>query len=153
MADVVVPMRPEDLPDFLALTGLFYAEENFPFSSDDSARMASHLLDHPDVGAVFLARRDGRAVGYMVLTRCYSLEFGGPFVLLDEIFVAPSLQGTGLGRRLMDAATDYCREMGAGYLRLEVQKKNIRSVEVYRRYGFRTEDRYLMSLPVRRPTE
>jgi len=141
-------MRSSDVPDFLALTGLFYREEGFPFSPADSARMALYLLDNPLVGAIFLARRDGKTVGYMVLTRCYSLEFGGPFVLLDEIFVSPDRQGSGLGRQLIGAAADYCRKNGSGYLRLEVQKKNGRSIGVYRKYGFRTEDRYLMSLPI-----
>ncbi|HNF99868.1 MAG TPA: GNAT family N-acetyltransferase [Pseudomonadota bacterium] len=66
--------------------------------------MVRHLLAKPEVGAVWLAWREGRAVGYLVLTRCFSLEFGGPFVLLDEIFVLPEARGDGLGRRLIDTA-------------------------------------------------
>ena len=85
---------------------------------------------------------------FLALTRCYSLEFGGPFVRLDEIFVLPEARGAGVGRRLLDTAAQYCREAGAAYLRLEVQKKIARSVDLYRAYGFRTEDRFLMSLDV-----
>ena len=149
MSAVIARMRSEDEPDFLALTQAFYRHEAFDFAPESSRRMVRHLLANPQVGAVFLARRaDGRAVGYMVLTHCYSLEFGGPFVLLDEIFVLPEARGAGLGKRLIGAASDFCRERGVGYLRLEVQKKNVRAVDVYRTHGFRTEDRHLMSLPV-----
>ena len=149
MAMVIDSMKAEDEPDFLELTRVFYGHEGFDFDPAASGRMVRHLLAHPQVGAVYLAKQDGRAVGYMALTHCYSLEFGGPFILLDEIFVLPEVQGTGLGKRLIDTAAAYCRANGFGYLRLEAQKKNIRAIEVYRKYGFRTEDRYLMSCPIR----
>jgi len=149
MSASIVPMRSEDEADFLALTAAFYRHEAFDFDPESSRLMVRHVLANPQVGAVFLARQaDGRAVGYMVLTHCYSLEFGGPFVLLDEIFVLPEARSTGLGKRLIDAASGFCRERGIGHLRLEVQKKNVRAVDVYRTYGFRTEDRHLMSLPI-----
>lgn len=149
MAIEIVSMRARDEEAFLGLTRAFYAHERFDFDPAASGRMVRHLLANPQAGAVWLAWRDGCAIGYLVLTRCYSLEFGGPFVLLDEIFVLPEARGAGLGRRLLDTASQYCRDTGAGYLRLEVQKKNARSVDIYRAYGFRTEDRFLMSLPVR----
>lgn len=144
----VVPLGEADVPTVLALMRAFYAHENFAFDPEASGRMLRYLLAHPEEGAVFLACESRRAAGYLALTRCYSLEFGGPFVLLDEIFLLPEAQGRGLGKRLLDAAEAYCRRHGAGYLRLEVQKKNRRAIEVYREYGFRTEDRFLMSLPV-----
>ena len=142
-------LRSQDEAAFLDLTRAFYAHEGFAFDPLASGRMVRHLLANPQVGAVWLARRDGRAVGYLVVTRCYSLEFGGPFALLDEIFLLPEARGTGLGKRLLDTAAGYCREQGIGYLRLEVQKRHARTVEIYRAYGFRAEDRHLMSLPVR----
>lgn len=148
MAAEIASMRAQDEAAFLELTRAFYSHERFDFDPAASGRMVRHLLAHPEVGAVWLAWQGGRAVGYLVLTRCYSLEFGGPFVLLDEIFVLPEARGAGLGRRLIDVAAQYCRDTGAGYLRLEVQKKNARSVAIYRAYGFRTEDRFLMSLDV-----
>ena len=138
----------EGLEEALGLMRAFYAHEAFAFDPESSGRMLLHLLAHPAVGAVFLARGNGRALGYLVLTRCYSLEFGGPFVLLDEIFVLPEAQGRGLGKRLLDTAAAYCRESGSGYLRLEVQTKNLRALEVYRAYGFSTETRFLLSLPL-----
>jgi ribosomal protein S18 acetylase RimI-like enzyme len=149
MAVALDRMKSEDESDFLELTRVFYGHEGFDFDPAASGRMVRHLLSNPQVGVVYLARQDGHAVGYMVLTHCYSLEFGGPFILLDEIFVLPEVQGTGLGKCLIDSAVAYCRENGFGYLRLEAQKKNTRAIEVYRTYGFRTETRYLMSYPIR----
>lgn len=140
----------EDEADFLGLMQAFYRHEQFDFDPVASSRMVRHLLANPQAGTLYLARQaGGRAVGYVALTQCYSLEFGGPFALLDEIFVLPEAQGTGLGKQLIDVAAAHCRESGLGYLRLEVQRKNARAIEVYRTYGFRTEDRDLMSWAVR----
>jgi GNAT superfamily N-acetyltransferase len=112
MAAEIASMRAQDEAAFLELTRAFYSHERFDFDPAASGRMVRHLLAHPEVGAVWLARQGGRAVGYLVLTRCYSLEFGGPFVLLDEIFVLPEARGAGLGRRLIDVAAQYCRGHG-----------------------------------------
>lgn len=149
MTAEIARVTAEDAPDFLGLMQAFYRHEQFDFDPVASGRMVRHLLENPQAGALYLARQAGRAVGYAALTLCYSLEFGGPFVLLDEIFVLPEAQGTGLGKQLIDVAAGYCRENGVGYLRLEVQRKNARASAVYRAYGFRTEDRDLMSWAVR----
>ena len=148
MASDITPLRQEDVASFLELTQAFYAHEQFDFDAEASGCMVRYLLANPQVGFVLLARDGMRAQGYMVLTHCYSLEFGGPFVLLDEIFVLPEAQGKGLGKRLLDVASAYCREKGFGYLRLEVQKNHARAIDVYQAYGFRTENRFLMSLPI-----
>lgn len=138
------------LGEALDLMRAFYAHEGFAFDRAASERLLRHLLARPETGAAFLARLGGRPAGYLVLTCCFSLEFGGPFVLLDEIFLLPEARGLGLGRRLLDVGAAYARDSGAGYLRLEVQKKNRRALEVYRAFGFRTEERFLLSLPVAR---
>ncbi len=141
----ITPMGEGDIAALLELMRIFYAHERFVFDAEKSGCMLHHLLANQNVGSVFLAREGERGLGYLVLTHCYSLEFGGPFVLLDEIFILPEAQGRGLGKQLIDTAVEYCRKNGFGYLRLEVQKKNTRAIEVYSTYGFRTEDRFLMS--------
>lgn len=147
MASEICPLAEKDVSLFLELTQAFYAHEGFDFDACASGRMARQLLADPALGAVFLAKDGCRPVGYMVLTHCFSFEFGGPFVLLDEIFVVPEVRKAGLGKRLIDCASAYCRQRGINYLRLEVQQNHARAIEVYRAYGFRTETRYLMSLP------
>ena len=45
-----------------------------------------------------IARHSGALAAYAAVTACFSLEFGGPFALLDEIFVLPEHRGHGLLR-------------------------------------------------------
>jgi [ribosomal protein S18]-alanine N-acetyltransferase len=55
---------------------------------------------------------------------------------LLNITVAPSVQGQGHGRRLLDAMLAMCRQQRAATLWLEVRDGNARAQAVYARYGF-----------------
>ena len=55
---------------------------------------------------------------------------------LHRIYVAAGHHGTGLARRLLDAALDAAREAGSDYLWLGVWERNPRAVAFYRKAGF-----------------
>jgi ribosomal protein S18 acetylase RimI-like enzyme len=148
MSVEIVQMRSADESVFLALSQAFYRQEGFVFDAPRAARLVRQVLADPSIGVVFLARRGGVVVGYSIQTLSFSFEFGGRFVLLDELFVLPEAQGAGVGRRLIANAVDFCRKNGCGHLRLEVLERNARAIEVYRAAGFRQEARHLMTLPV-----
>lgn len=139
---------PEDTDDFFELARTFYAHEKLPFDSAAMQNILAQLWDQPQRGAVFLAKADGHAIGYLVLTHCFSLEFGGGYVLLDEIFVLPDHRGRGIGRRLLDYAADYSRAQGSDVLRLEVKFENLKAKQVYEKFGFQAESRTLMRINV-----
>lgn len=80
-------LQAHELPALFELMRVFYEHERFTFDAEASERMLRHLLSHPETGAVYFVRDGVRSSGlHMVLTHCYSLEFNGPFVLLDEKF-------------------------------------------------------------------
>jgi ribosomal-protein-alanine N-acetyltransferase len=58
-------------------------------------------------------------------------------VHLLNITVAPSFQGQGWGRVMLDALAIWARGQGAQWLWLEVRTSNTRAQEVYLRYGYR----------------
>jgi ribosomal protein S18 acetylase RimI-like enzyme len=118
------------------------------FDSSRALAALHGLLDHPERGSVFLLRHHGVTAGYAVVTRGYSLEFGGVFALLDELFVAPAARGAGLGGALLRAVIEDCRAAGIATLRLEVERANAHAQAVYRRFGFTPHDRNLMTCRV-----
>ena len=93
------------------------------------------LIAHPDAihlppaqvsnGQVLVAELDGRAVGFAAVV-------GGE---LDGLFVEPELWGQGIGRMLVDAATDAARRKG---LALTVVA-NPTARQFYERCGFSLE--------------
>lgn len=80
--------------------------------------------------AAWLAREDGRMVGYAVTMR-----------VLDEIHllnisVLPELQRRGLGSALLLHLFDLARRQGAARMLLEVRSGNVSALALYRRHGF-----------------
>lgn len=55
---------------------------------------------------------------------------------LYYVAVAPALQGTGLGRRLVTAAEDWLRDAGASKVRLMVRSTNTAVVGFYAKLGY-----------------
>lgn len=126
---------PEDLPAVLALMRAFYAEEQLHFDPVATPRAVSALLADPACGALLLLGQDGTA-GYLALTRGFSLEQGGHYALLDELYIAPRTRGRGLGAHALTLAAVQARSWGVSVLRLEVQHHNPRARALYLRAGF-----------------
>lgn len=126
---------PEDRPAVLALMQAFYAEDRLCFDPIATPRALSTLLADSGCGVVLLLGDDGRA-GYLVLSRCFSLEQGGHHALLDELYIAPHARGQGLGGRALALAASYARAWGVAVLRLEVHHHNRRAKALYLRAGF-----------------
>jgi diamine N-acetyltransferase len=84
-----------------------------------------------------------------VVTLGYSLEHGGRDAFLDEVVVSPELRGLGLGRRLLGEAEAYCRRQGVGSLHLEVERRHRGAISLYRKAGFASTRRILMTRRLR----
>ncbi len=130
----------------LALVRAFYAEERLVFAEEAARAAVRELLQRPEMGRVLLLRdKAGRAHGHLVLTFGFSLEFRGRFVLLDEVFVSSGVRGRGLGKEAVEFAARWARAQGVAALRLEVNRANAPAREVYRRSGFKDEQRDMLT--------
>jgi len=137
----------------LGLMEAFYAEERLTFSIGAAELAVNKLLANPEFGRVFLLKNsagtDASGVhGHLVVTWGFSLEFGGRYVLLDELYLKPTLRGSGWGRNGIELAASWAREQGAMSLRLEVNRHNAHAREVYLRRGFRDDGRDLFTRPL-----
>ena len=61
---------------------------------------------------------------------------------LKRMWLRPACQGTGLGRRLMDACLDEARGLDCRAVRLDSQVRLAAAVHLYRAYGFGEIPRY-----------
>jgi len=129
----------------LDLSAQLYAREGLAWNRAHALRAAEELIAEPERGGVWLIGVDGEPAGYLVLTICFSLEFGGRFGLLDEIFIAEAWRSRGIGGEAIDFAAEWCRERGMEALRLEVWTGNAGAIRLYERAGFALEQRHLMT--------
>lgn len=139
------PASPADLEAVLALHRDFFAEDGYPFREAESRANLEKLLNNPELGRLFVIDDGGTVAGYLVLGFGFSLEFRGRDAFVDEVYVAPSHRGQGLGTRALAVAEAACREIGVRALHLEVERSKERTQGLYRRLGFADHDRYLMT--------
>jgi GNAT superfamily N-acetyltransferase len=122
-----------------------YAHDGSRFDEARARRATETLLSEPEFGGVWSIEHEGAMAGYIVLVLGYSLEFGGRFGLLDELFVADNYRGLGLGALAIAFAGEECRARGWQAIRLEVAQANLRAQSLYTRSGFEKHDRFPMT--------
>jgi GNAT superfamily N-acetyltransferase len=106
-------------------------KHNFPrdFVPEGAAGLAEAWINHPRVWGV-LAERDGRVIGCNFLDQRNVVPGVGP------ICIDPAAQGSGVGRRLMQAVIERGREIGASSIRLVQDAFNTASMSLYTSLGF-----------------
>ncbi len=95
-----------------------------------TAEMFWSELAHPETRWYVVAEDGSQALGYA------GLLAPGLEADVQTVAVAPSAQGQGVGRMLLDALVDQAMEREATSLLLEVRADNQRAVDLYTRRGF-----------------
>jgi ribosomal protein S18 acetylase RimI-like enzyme len=130
-----------------ALVTAYHAEDRVPHDARALARVLGPLIDGT-AGAIWLIREEQSVLGYVALCFGYSIEFGGRDAFIDEIYVAPSHRGRGIGRTVLERLDAHAAALGVRALHLEVDHHNP-AARLYERVGFRSRERYrLMSKPL-----
>ena len=142
----------DDLADLLELMQEFYAEAGYALNPDRARAAFLPLLAPGQLGQVWLGELDGQVAGHLVLTFCYSMEYGGRSAFVDDLFVRPALRNRGVGRALVEQARAICEELGVRAMHLEVARANGPAQAVYRAVGFDSTDRELLTLALAAPT-
>ena len=140
-----------DVPVLVALMQTFYAEADFPLPVGPATRAFEALLADPRLGGAWLAEDSGEAVGHVVLTVSFSMEYGGLRGFIDDLYVRPSARGRGAGARLLDAARAGATDRGVRALHVEVGPDNEVARRLYTRAGYVDSGHLLLSLPLAAP--
>lgn len=138
---------PEDIPALCALLSALFAQEaEFTPDAAAQARGLAMIIGDPRVGSVLVARRDGEVVGMVNLLFTVSTALGERVVLLEDMVVAPSVRGAGVGSALLTAAIDFARAQRCPRITLLTDRVNADAQRFYARHGFAASD----MLPMRR---
>jgi len=139
------PVCPGDADLLLSLSRAMNTEDGHPLSPDGEAAVRAVAAGEP-LAPGWIIRVGPKAVGYLVLTLGFSIEFGGRDAFIDEVYLVPDERG-GRGDEIMSFAEEAARRLGVRCLYLEVMAGNARAAALYRRRGFAAvQDRRLMRL-------
>ncbi|MDQ3649920.1 MAG: GNAT family N-acetyltransferase [Acidobacteriota bacterium] len=134
-----------DADALLVMMREFYAHEHLAFDEALARAALLEILGDGAFGRVWLISHKGEVAGYVVLTFGFSLEFGGRYALVDELYIDEAHRGRGVGTQTLGFVAEACRTFGVSALCLEVERSNTIAHTVYRKFGFTDHDRYLMT--------
>ncbi len=138
-----------DTEQVVALMREFYAEDQLVFDEARVRRALSALLTDPRNGEVLLWLNEaGEVVGHAALAMGFSLEQGGHFVLLDELYLSHAARGRGRGKQALAILEQRANARGVERMRLEVNHHNELARRLYLATGYVDETRGLLSLPL-----
>jgi GNAT superfamily N-acetyltransferase len=146
------PAKTDDLPKLIDLMADFYAEAGYSLDRPHAEEASKALLADARLGRVWLIEQGDEAVGHVVVTFVFAMEYGGLTAVVDDFYVQPPARGVGLGTAALEEVRRVCAELGIRALRVEVGRDNAVAQAVYRRVGFGAVDRQLMTLPLADPT-
>jgi len=95
--------------------------------------------DIPDIHTI-VAQRSNETVGLGVFFLTFSTWRGARGVYLQDIFVAASARGAGLGARLLREVISWGVQRGADHLRLSVDRNNTEARAFYESLGLSLRD-------------
>jgi ribosomal protein S18 acetylase RimI-like enzyme len=142
------PVSAADIDTFLALARAFHREDGHPLDAAGEGAVTRIARGEPFARA-WIARREGEAIGYAVISLGYSIEYGGQDGFIDDLYVVPAARGLGVGRQVIDFALREAAALEIRTLHLEVDAGNEKAVRAYRSAGFEETGRRLMRLHVK----
>jgi GNAT superfamily N-acetyltransferase len=139
------PASAEDIAGILPLMRAFYDADGYSFDREVARSALTALARDSRLGRLWVVRDAGGVVAYLAVTFGFSLEFGGRDAFVDELVVAPSHQGRGLGTQALALAEAACRAEGIRALHLEVEFAKDRARLLYEKAGYVSHSRYLLT--------
>ena len=128
-------LQPGDLGAIVQLHGIVYARE-YGLDTTFEPYVAKPLSDFvlEGTGRLWIAERGGRLMGSIAV-----VESDGEGQL-RWFLLAPEARGSGLGRRLLDLALDYCREREFPRVFLWSFSDLAAALKLYERAGFKVRE-------------
>jgi GNAT superfamily N-acetyltransferase len=142
---------PEDSQKLVELMAEFYTEANYSLNRQQAGDAFAAILADKRLGSVWLIEEGSQIVGHLVLTVCFSMEYGGLIAFVDDFFIRAAFRGAGHGTKALAEAREYCLRHNIRAVSVEVARMNAAAQKVYRRTGFEETDRQLLTLRLADP--
>ena len=139
---LVEPGEAETLLEFMQR---FYEVDNIDIQEQVSRWALVRFFESDTNGRIWWILEGGQRVGYVAITFCFSLEFGGPTAVVDELYLEESHRGRGIGFEALKFVEAFCRDRGMLALHLEVDRENVRAQRLYQKAGYIDRNNYLLT--------
>src|SRR5437763_12585064 len=91
-----------DIDTLLTFMRQFYAIDQYPLNEQIARTTLACMIRDGSLGRVWLIYNRDKAIGYLVITFGYSLEYHGRDAFIDELFIEASYRHQGIGTKVME---------------------------------------------------
>ena len=130
-------MNKADRESVIEMMRVFYASDAVSTNGSDEIfanDFEACVNDNPYLeGYVF--ENDGEIIGYGMLAKSFSTEFGKPCIWIEDIYIKPDYRHRGIGTGFMKFVED---SYPKALIRLEAEPENENAVKAYEKSGFGT---------------
>lgn len=141
-----------DVDQLVTMMTEFYSDSPYTLNPRRATQAFSSLLADERLGRVWFIQADSKNVGYVVVTFCYTMAYGGTSAVVDDFYIRPAYRGVGLGNAAMAEVRSYCESHGICSIHVETGHDNAPALAVYRLAGFVDTGHAHLSLELAEPT-
>jgi len=141
-----------DVPQLVTMMAEFYSDSPYVLNPRRATDAFNALLADERMGYIGIIQCNFTDVGYVVVTFCYSMTFGGRAAIVDDFFIEPAYRGRGLGKAAIEEVRSYCANHGVRAIHVETGGDNAAALAVYRGAGFTDADHVHLTLALADPT-
>lgn len=137
MNTIFRPFIESDRQDFFEMVKKFYAPPATLHTPPDDVMMSCFdaSLETPELVKGIMFERDGKPVGYAIVSLKFETEVGGMAAWVEELYVEEFCRSEGIGKKFFE----YLQNVFKGKLRrlrLEVGEDNTGAIKLYKNLGF-----------------
>lgn len=118
------------------LSVLFTQEVEFQSDAAAQAKGLTAIINHPDIGAILVAREDENILAMVNLLFTVSTALGERVAILEDMVVSPAARGTGIGSGLLSYAISFARLNEVKRITLLTDSENTSAQRFYAKHGF-----------------
>ena len=151
MSRIIRRARTGDLAALVPLVEQYLGFYNVKHPRATVSRFISQKLRAKPVLVWVGSRARGTALdGFVQVYPTFSTLRLGPAWILNDLFVAKTARGTGMGRALLETVIAEAKRSGARTVELTTAVTNASARALYQSIGFKTDPKYLVySLPIK----
>ncbi|HTB10779.1 MAG TPA: GNAT family N-acetyltransferase [Bryobacteraceae bacterium] len=134
-------VRQATIFDLELLVPLYDAYRQFYRQPSDPALARRFLLERfqHNESIIFVATKDGAALGFTQLFPSFSSVSAARIYILNDLFVSPAARRGQVGTLLLEAAARFGRSVGAVRLTLSTEITNLTAQALYERTGWKRQ--------------
>lgn len=135
MSTTIRKMIREDKNVIIDMMRVFYASPAVLSNGSEEifeADVENCVNDSPYLEG-FVFEENGEILGYGMIAKSFSTEFGKPCIWVEDLYLEPEYRGQGIGSKFFEYLEQNYTDC---IFRLEVEEENERAIHVYEKNGF-----------------